>query len=150
MSKQAKQPEVITVRADAQGYVRASDLHYEKPTEGSKQDQFTKKEIKDKLKGYMPIKPKELLEVKSSTWVKYLDKKTGLLRVGGVLSKVSYPDYIVLKNPYNKLSWSVQIKANDFYIPDPKVKERKDREADKKEQIYELYKRGLLSDTRKK
>ena len=143
-------PDVIRVRADAQGFVRASDLHYEKPTEGSKQDQFTKKEIKDKLKGYLLCSPKDLVSIKTSTWIKYMDKKTGLLRVGGVLSMVSYPDYIVLKNPYNKLSWSVQIKTNDFYAPDPKVKERKSKEEDKKEQIFELYKRGLLKDARKK
>ena len=81
--------------------------------------------------------------------IKYIDKKTGLFRVGGILSRVSYPDYIVLKNPYNKLSWSVQLKTNDIYVPDPRVKEKKIKEEDKKEQIYELYRRGLLKDTRK-
>jgi len=144
-----KEKQVITVRADCNGYVRAGDLKYQKPQEGSKQDNFTKKEINSKLKGYIQIKNRDIIHVKESTWIKYIDKKTGLFRVGGILSRVSYPDYIVLKNPYNKLSWSVQLKTNDIYVPDPRVKEKKIKEEDKKEQIYELYKRGLLKDTRK-
>lgn len=146
--RKQKGPEIITVRADSQGFVRAQDLPYERPSQGTRQDQFTKKDIKQKLRGYMKISAEELVEVKYSTWIKYIDNKTGLFRVGGILSKVSPPDYIVLKNPYNKMSWSVQMKSNTFYIPDPSVNQKKEELEQQKEEVFKLYQKGLLRDSR--
>jgi hypothetical protein len=67
--------------------------------------------------------------------------------------KVSYPDYIMLVNTAQNITWSVQLKDNIIYIPDQtivkqtqKQKQEEDRkERMIKEKLYEMYKRGKLA-----
>jgi hypothetical protein len=63
--------------------------------------------------------------------------------------KVSYPDYIMLVNTSNNLSWSVQLKDNIIYIPDQRKvnykKDEKDKEKLIKEKLYEMYQKGKLT-----
>lgn len=98
------------------------NTHY---TNGSKQENFTINDILKKLVNYIPLKTmneKEILQQLPifKTWIRYYNVKTKQFRTGGLLMKVSYPDYITLVNTTNKLSWSVQLKDNIIYIPDPR------------------------------
>lgn len=141
---------VKVVRADAKGFIRASADDYQRPAQGTKQEQLTKTEIKEKLKGCIEVSSKELIDVRPGTWIRYIDKKSGKFRTGGILSMVVCPTHIILKNPYNMLSWSAQMKTNTFYVPDPKKAIKKQREEEKMKEIYDAYKRGDLVDPRRK
>jgi hypothetical protein len=112
----------------------------------SSQDNLTEDEIKNKLKNYKRIRNiPELKDVKASTWVKYFNINISKFRVGGVLTNNGYPDFFILKNPYNKKSWSVQLKDNVFFIPDTS---KIDKEKAEKEELHRLYKAGMLKFTK--
>ena len=128
-------------------FSRLGETDYKKPEKGTAQSKFTKKQIDDKLRHHKVIHGKEICKVPLGTWVRYANKKTGAFRVGGVLTLVSYPKYIVLKNPILQLSWSVQISDNQFYAPDSDTKEY---EKQQKERVYKAYQRGKLAPTKKR
>jgi hypothetical protein len=114
----------------------------------SRQDLLTEDEIKSKLKDYKRIRNiPELKDVKASTWVKYFNTDKKLFRVGGVLTNNGYPDFFILKNPYSKKSWSVQLKDNVFFVPD---KSKIEKEKAIKEELHRLYKGGMLKFSEKK
>ena len=127
------------------GYVKASQTFYKKPDGGSKQDNFTKDDIKKQLQGYTRIKPEDLQHLPQGTHIKYFNHKDKKFRCGGYLAKVSYPDYIILKNVYKKLSWSVQIKENYFFIPEQTEDSTDLKSNSEKDRLYELYKAGKLT-----
>jgi hypothetical protein len=83
------------------------------------------------------------------TWVRYYNTQTKQYRVGGLLMKVVYPDYIMLINTAQNLTWSVQLKDNIIYIPHPKVAEEKRQEKKRdniiKDKLLEMYKQGKLT-----
>jgi hypothetical protein len=111
-------------------------------TTPSRQDLLTEEDIKSKLKNYKRIRNiPELKDVKPSTWVKYFNTDKKLFRVGGVLTNNGYPDFFILKNPYNKKSWSVQLKDNVFFVPD---NSKIEKEKAIKEELHRLYKGGML------
>jgi hypothetical protein len=108
----------------------------------SSQANLTEDEIKNKLKNYKRIRNiPELKDVKASTWVKYFNINLNQFRVGGVLTNNGYPDFFILKNPYNKKSWSVQLKDNVFFVPDTSKIEKEKAE---KDELHRLYKGGML------
>jgi hypothetical protein len=112
----------------------------------SSQANLTEDEIKNKLKNYKRIRNiPELKDVKASTWVKYFNINLKQFRVGGVLTNNGYPDFFILKNPYNKKSWSVQLKDNVFFVPDTS---KIDKEKAEKEELHRLYKAGMLKFTK--
>lgn len=127
------------------GYVKASQTFYKKPESGSKQDNFTKEDIKKQLEGFQRIKPEELNSLPLNTKIKYFNHKDKKFRCGGFLAKVSLPDYIILKNHYKKLTWSVQIKDNFFFIPEDTQLTGNLKENAEKDRLYELYKTGKLT-----
>lgn len=133
------------------------DTHYAKPRRGSKQENFTKDEIKEKLVGFTPLqtmKDKEILKRLPvfKTWVRYINKDTRQFRTGGLLMKVSYPDYIMLVNTRQNVTWSVQLKDNIIFIRDPSeaetrretISDEKQKEKAIKNKLYEYYQQGVL------
>lgn len=115
----------------------------------SKQNTFTQDEIDEKLQGYVPLKTmeqKKYLETLKpfKTWIRYHNTKLDQFRTGGILVKVSYPDYLVLRNNNNNVAWSVQLKDNIIYVPDPKIQRDKEKEQRVKDKLYEMFQRGEL------
>lgn len=156
---------------DGYPFLNIAKTRYKKPISGSKQDLFTKDEIIKRLENTIPLKTMEEKKILTKlpyfkTWIRYYNTKTKRFRIGGNLMKVVYPDYIVLVNLNNKISWTVQLKDCIFYITDPSMKKdetninntnklnnnsnnknkSKDDMEDKiKDKLYSLYKQGKLS-----
>ena len=130
-----------------------SKAKYKKPNRGSKQDNLTREEIKQKLQGYIPLRTMEDKKMLTKmtpfkTWVRYINNDTKQFRTGGLLMKIEYPKYIMLANTNKNLTWSVQLKENTIYIRDPKYseeqKQEKEKEIEIKDRLYEMYKKGQL------
>lgn len=144
-------------------FFNISSTGYQKPKYGSKQDQLTQREIREKLQGWQYLS--NLTELENfplfTTWIKYINKKTGKFRTGGFLLRTNLPKYIVLFNPnMNYITWSVQLDENDIYIKNDPVdyaestneteEERSEREKAIKEKLYQLYLQGRLEKKPKK
>jgi hypothetical protein len=123
-------------------YSNLNSTGYKKPKSGSRQDNFNRDEI---------LKEKQLLTQLPNfkTWIRYYNTETKQFRTGGLLMKVSFPDYIMLVNTAKNITWSVQLKNNIIYVPDPKIAKQKEKENDKetaiKEKLFNLYKSGKLT-----
>lgn len=103
--------------------------------------------VKEKLQGYKQVEDKEVEHIALGTWVKYISK-SGKFRFGGVLTVNQYPTYLVLKNPSQNKSWSVDLSKNILFISEKKelntnIIKNKDIEKEKNI-LYTLYKKGLL------
>lgn len=144
-------------------YTLLTNINYKKPRGGTVQDNFTKEDIKAKLKGYIPLKTmkeKKMLNYLTpfKTWIRYINTTSRLFRTGGLLMKVQYPDYITLANPTTKISWSVQLADNILFIHPPETNLKKEqtilpiikmtREQEKeqriKDKLYKMYLKGEL------
>jgi len=142
-------------------YKTIVDSNYRKPRGGSKQDNMTLDDIKEKLIGYKALRTMEDKQVLKympvyRTFVRYINKETNQFRTGGLLMKVSYPDYIMLVNTKSNLTWSVQLKDNIIFVRDPgadvieetqyklEEREREEKEDVIKQKLYQMYKRGEL------
>jgi hypothetical protein len=115
---------------------------YKKPEGGTLQSNFTSDKIKEKLNNYKRMNKKDLEQVKMGTWIKYVNRSKKEFRVGGVITKLDIKSgYMILRNPYSNISWSVQIKENVFFVPDTgkmdEIKEAKD-------ELFRLYEEGKL------
>ena len=136
-----------------------SNKEYIRPINGTKQDNYTRKEIKQQLKGYTALKTEEdkkiLLTLKPfKVWIKYINFVTNEYRVGGLLKVVDKKlRYIMLTNLNSKLTWSVQLKDCILFISKDieekeniRIKEQiqKDKEEHIKNKLYKLYKKKLL------
>jgi len=144
--------ETFTSQQDGGAFKSFTKSKYKKPKGGSVQDNFTVDEIRSKLKNCIPLKTindKKILENLPvyKTWIKYINIKSKKYRTGGLLVKTSYPDYIMLANPQQKLIWSVQLQDNIIYIKDPRLNKTKtpDKETLIKNKLYEMYKDGRLA-----
>jgi hypothetical protein len=110
-------------------------------------------EIKKRLNGYIPLRSEEELKILKKlplfkTWVKYIRKDTMEFKIGGLLSKVEYPEYIMLVGTQRRFTWSVQLKDNIIFVKDPRIvfeeQRRQEKETHVKEKLYELYMDGKL------
>jgi hypothetical protein len=72
--------------------------------------------------------------------IKYISNE-GLFRTGGILIKNGYPDYIVLLNGYKKVTWSVNLRTNNIFMEDLRVRQKVKKE---KDNLYRLFQAGLL------
>lgn len=131
-------------------FVKITDSNYKRPKTGTTQDNFTKADILKKLEGFVPLRTMEEKKILTQlptfkTWIRYINANTKQFRTGGLLMKVSYPDYITLLNPGKQLTWSVQIKDNIIYIKDPKESIAKKEETELKERLFEMYANGQLT-----
>lgn len=111
--------------------------NYTKPVYGSKQDNLTLEEIKEKLQGYVSLKSmhdKKVLTMLPlfKTWVRYYNVEKKQFRTGGLLIKVAYPEYITLANTVNNVSWSVQLKDVIIYILHPDIAKQRIEENEEK------------------
>lgn len=111
--------------------------NYTKPMYGSKQDNLTLEEIKEKLQGHVSLKSindKKILTMLPlfKTWVRYYNVEKKQFRTGGLLMKVAYPDYITLVNTVNNVSWSVQLKDVIIYILHPDIARQRIEENEEK------------------
>lgn len=99
--------------------------------------------IKEKLLGFKKVEEEEIEHISLGVWIKYLNEN-GKYRSGGVLIVNNYPTYIVLKNPSQNKSWSVNLKKNIIFISELK-RNNVNKEIEKEKNIlYKLYKKGLL------
>ena len=121
---------------------------------------FTKEEVRKKIENHIALKTmndkKRLMDLTPfKTWIKYYNTTTNQFKVGGLLMKVAYPDYITLMSTYTKVVWSVQLRDNIIFIPNEthikqleikKEKQRKEKSKEEKmkEKLFELYKSGKL------
>lgn len=140
-------------------FINVKQSGYVKPRDGSIQDNFTRDDILKKLENYMPLQTlaeKKILTrvVTFKTWIKYFNIKTRQFRIGGLIIKENYPEYITLVNPRSNVLWHVQLKDNIIYIPsDVKLKtveqveqfKQKKKEEEIKNKLYALYKKGELA-----
>lgn len=128
-----------------------SNSDYRRPRKGTRQENMSAAEIRDKLKGYIKVRDKSILSrlPPFKTWIKYINKETGQFRTGGLLMKAAYPKYITLVNTQSNISWSVQLADNDIYIRDPDVVRQQNAAQQKKtaikDKLFELYQRGNLA-----
>ncbi|NBP00787.1 MAG: hypothetical protein EBU90_11770 [Proteobacteria bacterium] len=94
---------------------------YRKPVAGSAQDHFTVDDVRKQLRDHVALKndkDKQLLKdfPPFRVWVRYYNNVTKQFRTGGLLTKVVYPDYVILANVRKNVTWSVQIPDCTFYI----------------------------------
>ena len=124
--------------------------NYRKPKGGTYQDNMNTEDIRKRIAGCYVLKTmqeKRVLETLPvfKTWIRYINRDTKQFRTGGLLMKVSYPDYIMLVNPSKNLTWSVQLKDNILFYREPEVVDEETiREQAIKDKLYEMYKRGEL------
>ena len=114
---------------------------YDRP-EVTRQDLISSniEEMKDKLKDYIQIHPDNYIDIEIGSWVRYISHE-GKYRSGGVLISNKSPEYMVLKNPYNKYNWSVNCKNNVLFIKDLS---NKSEEMIEKNNLYRLYLAGYV------
>jgi hypothetical protein len=143
----------FTQEGGANKYNSIVNTGYKKPKQGTFQDNLTKEDIQKKLIGYKSLKTmsqKKYLQtlVPFKAWVRYYNPITKQFRTGGLLMKVD-PDmrFIMLVNTSKNLTWSVQLKDNIIFVPDPKIQEEKETEQNLKEKLLDLYKNGKLMAT---
>lgn len=110
------------------------------------QNKLTNKEILKRLEGCISLNSIEEMEILKTlptmkTWIRYMNKHTKLFRLGGLLMKVNYPDYIVLVNTVKKIVWSVQLKDNIIFIKDTSETDKANKI---KEKLFKLYNSGRL------
>jgi hypothetical protein len=136
------------------GFTSIVNSSYKKPRDGTKQDNMSSEDIKKKLEGFVPLRTMQEKRVITTlplfkTWVRYINKDTKQFRTGGLLMKVSYPDYIMLVNTNKTLTWSVQIRDNVLFVRDPKdaerIKHQKSVDNSIKDRLFDMYKRGELT-----
>jgi len=145
---------VFIQKVDSQGIskLEKDDPTYKRPKETAQEKiSMDPEELKKKLSGKIEVPRRKLCEVPLGTWISYINKKTGMYRVGGVLRKYGTGDekstYMTLANPYNKKSWSAQVTdengrgVNTFYIVDKELEEKEKRDKDR---VYKAYKAGVL------
>ena len=78
--------------------------------------------------------------------IKYITND-GYFRYGGILINNKYPEYIVLLNPYKKLTWCVSLDKNNIFMED--IKKKKENE-NIKNTLFDLYNKNLLTIKNKK
>ena len=96
--------------------------------------------IKHYLTGYFLVPPKYYGKILCGARIRYISH-AGDFKFGGVLVKNAAPDYLVLKNIRRNFSWSVNLHKNHIYMDD--IKER-NKENIEKQNLYKLYKNGLV------
>ena len=148
-------------RDSKSGFKSIVNTNYKKPSSGSRQDNFTREDILNKIENCIPLKTMKEKEILTrlplfKTWVKYYNTDKKQFRTGGLLMKVEYPKYIMLVNTTNNITWSVQLNDNIIYIPHPKSirekeqqreeqRQNKEKESLIKNKLFDMYKQGRLT-----
>lgn len=121
--------------------MRINEDNYQRP-KFTEQDYISSNKVlfKDKLKDYIQVEHNFLNEIPCNTWIRYITSE-GLYRSGGILIKNEFPLYFILKNPYKKITWSVDLKKNYIFMED--IKNKKEEKLEMKN-LYKLYKEGFI------
>lgn len=120
---------------------RITEDNYIKEKKG-KQDLINEDngEIIKNLKNFISV-PKEFCEyLILGARIKYITDE-GIFRYGGILINNKFPDYIVLLNPYKKITWCVNLNTNNIFMEDMK---KKKEEKNIKDSLFKLYEQNLL------
>ena len=99
-----------------------------------------KEKVLELLKDYIRIPHEYCEHLVLGSKIKYISDE-GNFRTGGILTKNGFPNYIVLLNPYKKLTWSVNLKKNNIFMEDLRKVEKEKKD---KENLYKLYNAGML------
>ena len=75
----------------------------------------TEKTLMEKLNGYIQIHPDNYEDIDTDLWIKYVTDE-GKLKGGGLLVCNRAPLYFVLKSPYTKRSWCVNLEKNSIFM----------------------------------
>ena len=120
-------------RIDQDGYVKPDETRQDIMNEN-------KELVIRDLQGYVKVDYEDCDELILGSKIKYITDN-GDYRVGGILTKNGFPDYIVLLSPYKKITWSVNLKKNTIFMEDVRKTKKENIE---KDNLYKLYKAGLV------
>lgn len=129
-------------------YLSITKSGYKKPKGLTKQDKLTLDQIRKKIRGYKELntlKDKSILQYVQPfrAWIRYYDTKKEKFRIGGLLMKAEFPNYITLVNTANNISWSVQLKDNIIYLPEASFKSAKIKEKEQNKMNEEPIKQSI-------
>jgi len=115
---------------------------YVRPKE-TVQDKISKnpEELTKKMEGYIQIFPENYKDIECGIWVKYLTEDNKY-RSGGILKMNRAPEYFVIKNSFNNVSWTVSLEKNKIFI---KGTSNKLEKMVIKNNLYKLYMAGLIT-----
>ena len=97
-------------------------------------------EIKIRLQGFVQIHEDNYKDIDIGIWVRYISDE-GKYRTGGILVHNKAPEYFVLKNPNNEITWSVNLKKNIIFMKD--IGAKRDQMIEKNN-LYRLYLEGYV------
>tara|TARA_X000000950_G_scaffold278510_2_gene369617 strand:+ start:799 stop:1206 length:408 start_codon:yes stop_codon:yes gene_type:complete len=97
-------------------------------------------EIKTRLQGFVQIHEDNYKDIDIGIWVRYISDE-GKYRTGGILVHNKAPEYFVLKNPNNEITWSVNLKKNIIFMKD--IGAKRDQMIEKNN-LYRLYLEGYV------
>jgi hypothetical protein len=98
-------------------------------------------EAKELLDGYLYVKESEIQSLNPGDNIKYAVE--GVLKGGGILKAIKFPEYLALKNRYKSISWCVQLKEPTLQMW-VKTQEMEAKEVEEKKKIWQLYKSGKI------
>ena len=97
-------------------------------------------EIKIRLQGFVQIHEDNYKDIDIGIWIRYISDE-GKYRTGGILVHNKAPEYFVLKNPNNEITWSVNLKKNIIFMKD--IGAKRDQMIEKNN-LYRLYLEGYV------
>tara|TARA_B110000285_G_C14889645_1_gene497903 strand:+ start:215 stop:631 length:417 start_codon:yes stop_codon:yes gene_type:complete len=98
-------------------------------------------ELTKKMEGYIQIYPENYKDIECGIWIKYLTEDNKY-RSGGILKINKAPEYFVIKNSFNNVSWTVSLEKNKIFI---KGTSNKLEKMVIKNNLYKLYTAGLIT-----
>tara|TARA_B100001094_G_scaffold138854_1_gene134376 strand:- start:2641 stop:2973 length:333 start_codon:yes stop_codon:yes gene_type:complete len=102
---------------------------------------------KKKLEGYTECKPADIKNLETGDRIRYETDKE--LKLGGIIKFIKPELYLVLLNPINKATWSVQLKEPTLKVWVRKKKTIQKEQSEMKK-IYEMFKEGKLEKVKNK
>lgn len=97
-------------------------------------------EVKSRLNDCVQIHPDNFKDIDVGIWIKYITAE-GKYRSGGILISNKAPEYFVLKNPRNEITWSVNLDNCSIFMKD--IGSKRD-EMIEKNNLYRLYQAGYI------
>lgn len=97
-------------------------------------------EVKSRLTDCVQIHPDNFKDIDIGIWIKYINAE-GKYRSGGILVCNKAPEYFVLKNPRNEITWSVNLNNCSIFMKD--IGSKRD-EMIEKNNLYRLYQAGYV------
>jgi hypothetical protein len=96
--------------------------------------------IKSRLNDCVQIHPDNYKDIDIGIWIKYITTE-GKYRSGGILICNKAPEFFILKNPKNEITWSVNLTNCSIFMKD--IGAKRD-EMIEKNNLYRLYQAGYI------